>query len=220
MELTDVTKFNDQSVGEEIGNAVVHCVGTLLAIAGCVLVIIRAAIFSDAMGVTGAALYGASMIILFLFSTLYHALQPYKAKRVFQVFDHCSIFLLILGTYIPVCFTMLRGVQGWVVFGINAGCALLGIIANSINLRFWAKWSLILYIIMGWSIVFCMKTVLGATAASGLVFLIIGGVVYTAGVPFYVIPKKWFHFVWHFFVLGGAVLHWFFVFFSCYPAVR
>lgn len=215
---TDVTKFNEQTIEEEIGNAVVHCVGTCLAIAGCVLVIIRAAFYSDAMGVTAASLYGASMILLFLFSTLYHALQPYKAKRVFQVFDHCSIFLLILGTYIPVCFTMLRGPLGWVVFGINTGLAVLGIVANSVNLYYWANKSLILYVLMGWSIVLCARPVLTHTSIGGLMFLVGGGILYTAGVPFYVSRRKWFHFIWHFFVLGGAVLHWFFVFFSCYPA--
>lgn len=216
--MTDVTKFNEQSIGEEIGNAISHGVGALLAIAGTVLVIIRAAFESDAMGIVGACLYGASLILLFTFSTLYHSLTAYKAKRVFQVFDHCSIFLLILGTYIVVAFTMLRGPKGWILFAVNTVCTVLGIVFNSINLAKWHKASLVLYIIMGWSVLFCVKDVWAATSISGLVFLIGGGLLYTFGVIFYQVRKKYFHFVWHFFVLGGAILHWFFVYFSCFPA--
>lgn len=215
----DVKKFNEQSIGEEIANAISHGIGAALAIAGTVLVIIRAAILSDGFGVVAASLYGASTIILFLFSTLYHSLTPYRAKKVFQIFDHCSIFILILGTYIAVAFTLLRGPKGWILFGINAACTVVGIVFNSINLAKWRKASLVLYLIMGWSVVMFIGDVLKALPPAGIAFLVTGGVMYTLGVPFYVMKhKKFTHFIWHIFVLAGAVLHWFFVFYFCFPA--
>lgn len=215
--MTDVTKFNEQSVGEEIGNAISHGVGSALSIAGTVLLIVRAALHSDAMGIVGACLYGASLMILFTFSCLYHSLTSYRAKRVFQVFDHCSIFILILGTYTVVCFTLLRGTTGWIMFGINAALTVIGVVFNSINLAKWHKASLILYILMGWSVLICIKDVLTLVSPAGLFLLAGGGVVYTVGVIFYQVKKKFFHFVWHFFVLGGAIMHWFFVYFTCFP---
>ena len=215
----EVKKFNEQSLGEEIANAVSHGVGAALAVAGTVLVIIRAALLSDAMGIVAACLYGASTIILFLFSTLYHSLTPYRAKKVFQIFDHCSIFVLILGTYIAAAFTLLKGPKGWILFGINAACAVVGIVFNSINLDKWRKASLVLYLIMGWSVLMFLPDVIRPLPSAGIAFLVGGGVLYTLGVPFYILKsKKYTHFVWHLFVLGGAVLHWFFVFYFCFPA--
>ncbi|MBQ7900722.1 MAG: hemolysin III family protein, partial [Clostridia bacterium] len=112
--------LRSQSLGEEIANAVSHGVGALLAIAGAVVAIVMAAIHSTAIGVVSAALYGSSLILLYSFSTLYHSLTNKSAKKVFRIFDHCAIFILILGSYIPICLTMIGGALGWTLFGINA----------------------------------------------------------------------------------------------------
>ena len=118
-----VKNFNNQSVGEEIANAITHGAGTLLALAGTAILIVHAALHSSAIGIVSAALYGSSMILLYLFSTLYHSLVPRGAKRVFQIFDHCSIFLLILGTYIPICLNLIGGWFGWTMFGVITASA-------------------------------------------------------------------------------------------------
>jgi len=123
--MSEVEKFNSQSIGEEIANAISHGVGTLLAVAATVVLIVRACLYSTPIGIVSACLYGATMILLYCFSTLYHSLTNRKAKKVFQIFDHCSIFLLILGTYIPVSLAMVGGAIGWVLFGIIAGLTVI-----------------------------------------------------------------------------------------------
>ena len=202
-----------QTLGEEIANAISHGVGTLVAIAGAVIVIVMAAINTSAIGVVSASLYGASLILLYLFSTLYHSFTNVGAKKVFRIFDHCSIFILILGTYIPICLTLIGGALGWVLFGINAFCTVLGVVFNSINLERWSKASLVLYVVMGWSIVFSIKPFLAVVDKAGLPLLVLGGLCYTLGIVFYKAKHKYMHFVWHLFVLAGSVLHYFFILF-------
>lgn len=205
-----------QTIGEEIANAVSHGVGELLAIAGAVVAIVMAAIHGTAITVVSASLYGASMILLYLFSTLYHSLTNRSAKRVFRVFDHCSIFILIMGSYIPICLVLIGGALGWTLFGINAFCTVLGIVFNSINLERWSKPSMVLYVIMGWSVLIGAKSVISAVDAAGIALLVGGGAAYTAGIIFYKARIKYMHFVWHIFVLAGTVLHYFFMLFYCF----
>lgn len=215
--VAEFKKYNTQSLGEEIANAVSHGVGSLLSIAAAVVLIVRAAYLNDAMGVVGACIFGASLILLYTFSSIYHSLTNFKAKYVFQIFDHCSIFILILGTYTPICFTVLRGAWGWTLFGINALCTVVGIVFNSIDLKRWNKISLVLYVIMGWSVLVSGKTMLRITPPGGLALLVIGGIAYTVGIIFYKMKKvKYMHFVWHLFVLAGSILHYFYVLFYCY----
>lgn len=203
-----------QSMGEEIANAITHGVGTLLSIAGAVVAIVYAAKFGDAYSVVSACLYGSGLILLYLFSTLYHSLTNKKAKKVFRIFDHCSIFLLILCSYIPICLSLLRGATGWVLFGINAFCTVLGIVLNSINLERFKKLSMVLYIIMGWSAVFVCIPIFERVPLPGIVLLGAGGLAYTLGVIFYKLPKyKYMHSIWHMFVLAGSVLQYFFMLF-------
>lgn len=203
-----------QTMGEEIANAITHGVGTLLAIAGCVIAIVYAAAFGDALSVVSASLYGSGLILLYLFSTLYHSLTNPKAKKVFRVFDHCSIFILILSSYIPISLSLLRGALGWTLFGINAACTVLGIVFNSVNLEKWKGVSLVLYIIMGWSVVFVCSSVFASVPPAGIALLVTGGAAYTIGVIFYKLPQyKYMHSVWHLFVLAGSVLHFFFILF-------
>lgn len=205
-----------QSIGEEIANSVSHGVGALLAIAGAVVAIVTAAMSGTAIKVVSASLYGASMILLYLFSTLYHSLTNKSAKKVFRVFDHCSIFILIMGSYIPICLVLIGGALGWTLFGINAFCTVLGIVFNSINLERWSKPSVVLYVIMGWSVLIGAKSVISSVDAIGIALLVGGGVAYTAGIIFYKARKKYMHFVWHIFVLAGTVLHYFFMLFYCF----
>lgn len=214
--MTDVKKFNSQTKGEEIANAISHGVGSVLSIAGTAVLIVLAALKSDAMSVVGMSIYGASLIILYTFSSLYHSFTNEKEKRVFQIFDHCSIFILILGSYTAICFTALRGTMGWVLFGINAFCTVLGITFNAIDLHRWHKISLVLYVLMGWSVVMGLKPLFDAVSLKGFMFLLIGGVLYTIGIIFYKMEKgRYMHFIWHLFVLGGSIAHYFFILLYC-----
>ena len=212
--MNKVKKITSQSFGEELFNSISHGIGALLAISGLVIGTVIAAIKSDAMSIVGIILYGASLVILYSCSCLYHAFPANRAKKVFQVFDHCSIFLLIWGTYIPVCFSLFRGFYGWLLFAINGFFAILGIVLNSINLARWHRFSLVLYVLMGWSVMIVANQ-LSQIPTEGLMFLIAGGIAYTGGIVFYAIHKKYFHFIWHLFVLLGSILHYFFVIGYC-----
>ena len=211
---TAVEKRTSQTLGEEIANAISHGVGSLLAIAACAVLIVRAAIRSTAIGVVSASIYGASLILLYTFSSLYHSLTHPGAKKVFRVFDHCSIFFLILGTYTPICLAMIKGAVGWTLFGVNALCTVIGIVFNSINLNRFSKVSMFLYLLMGWSVLSSIKTVIALTPFSGMVLLSVGGILYTVGIVFYKLKSiKYMHFVWHLFVLGGSIVQYFYVLF-------
>ncbi len=205
-------KHTIQTLGEEIANAISHGVGALLAIAATVVLIVVANFRSDAIGIVSACIYGASLILLYTFSSLYHSLTNPTAKKVFRIFDHCSIFLLILGSYTPVCLTMIRGATGWGLFGINAFCTVLGIVFNAINLTRWKKISMLLYLIMGWSVIFSLKPLLSVITIPEFILVLAGGLCYTLGIIFYKNKRfKYMHFVWHLFVLAGSVLQYFFV---------
>ncbi|MBQ4629654.1 MAG: hemolysin III family protein [Clostridia bacterium] len=210
--------FNGQTLGEEIANAISHGIGALLAIAGTVVMLVTACVTSDAMGVVSAALYGSFTIMLYLFSTIYHSLTNTKAKRVFQIFDHCSIFLMILGSYIPICLCLIRGAWGWSLFGVTAALSVLGIVFNSIDLKRWHKLSMVLYVFMGWSIVFMFRHVYDRVPFEGLVLLVGGGVFYSLGIIFFARDKiKYMHYIWHVFVLLGSILQYFFILFYVIP---
>lgn len=199
-----------QSIGEEIANAISHGAGTALSIAAMVVLIVQGVIHEKgAIAVVSAALYGSGLILLYTNSSLYHSLTNKKAKKVFRIFDHCSIFLLILSSYIPVSLVILGGWLGWTLFGICAFCAVFGIVLNAINLERWKKLSLILYIAMGWLVIVAIKPVLTAMDIVEIILFISGGLSYTFGVLFYKNRGKFMHFIWHLFVLGGSVLHYF-----------
>ena len=208
----EIAKFNNQCMGEEIANAITHGVGTLLAIAGTAVAIVYAYFYGDAMSIVSASLYGAGLIILYLSSTLYHSLTNIKAKKVFQVFDHCSIFILILSSYIPISLSLIRGALGWWLFGFNAACTVLGVVLNAINIKRFHKLSMVLYLLMGWSVIFVAYPVLSKIPTAGLALLITGGLCYTGGIAFFVMKKpRYMHSVWHLFVLTGSVLHYFYI---------
>ncbi len=209
------TGFSYPTVGKEIANAITHGLGGALAIAGAVLLIIRSVSYG-AKGVVGACLYGAALIILYTASCIYHALAPCGAKHVFRILDHCSIFVLIFGTYIPAAWMLFNTALGWVIFGMIGGAAVLGITLNAISLKRFDRVSQILYLVMGWAIALTCPIVYRAVGLSGMVFLIGGGVAYTAGVFFFRRERGFDHAIWHFFVLCGSVLHYFFIYFYCY----
>ncbi len=207
------------STGEEIFNSVTHGIGAGLAVAALVLLIIRAVFHApqelQAEYVVSWTIFGATLFILYMMSTLYHALTPPRAKAVFAIFDHCAIYLLIAGTYTPFCIASLNGVIGWTLFGIIWGLAVLGITFYSIFGKKLRILSLLTYIAMGWLIVFAYKPMKEAIPQISLIFLILGGVAYTLGVIFYSMKKvKWMHPIWHLFVLAGSILHFFSVYYS------
>lgn len=209
-ELAKVKNNKMYTLGEEIANAIIHGIGTLLSIAACVLLIVVAAKSGSAMKVVCASIYGASLIILFLMSTLYHALTPEKAKKVFRKFDHATIFLLIAGSYTPIVLVSLGGALGWVMFGIIWAIAVLGIVLNSINIEKFKVFSMIAYIVMGWCVVFVAKPTIQSLAPNGLLLLFLGGLAYTLGIIFYKMKNiKYMHTIWHVFVLAGAILQYF-----------
>ncbi len=200
----------------EIANAVTHGVGAGLGIWGCVMIILRAIPYG-AMAVVGAALYGTSLILLYLASCLYHALRPCKGKHVFRVLDHCSIFILIFGTYIPVSWQLLGTALGWVMFGIVGAASALGIVLNAVNMTRFNKLCQILYIVTGWAIVLTGPIVYKATSLTGMMLLVGGGVLYTIGTFFFRRDKvPFFHAVWHLFVIGGSIAQYFFVYYYCF----
>jgi hemolysin III len=201
--------------GEEIFNAVSHIVGGGFGVVALVLGIIFAAIYSDAYGVVSMIVYGVSLILLYTMSAIYHFLHPNKAKRVFRVFDHCTIFLLIAGTYTPFCLVTLRneGYIGWLMFGLVWFFAILGIVGNAINMHHPVikTLSMICYIAMGWCIILAIRPLLNNISMTGFILLLSGGISYTIGAIFYGFGKKakYIHSVWHLFVLFGSILQFF-----------
>ena len=207
------------TIGEEIFNSVSHGIGAGLSIAALVLLIVRAAVFAPqnekGFFITGFALFGAMLIVLYLMSTLYHALTPYHVKKIFGVFDHSSIYLLISGTYTPFCLGVLRQHNGWWLFGIIWGLTIAGISLYAIFGSKMRLLSAITYVIMGWLVCIYWKPLTANVPAQTVHFLLAGGIVYTVGVIFYALKKiKWTHCIWHLFVLAGSILHFFSVFLS------
>lgn len=211
--MTQVKSNKRYTLGEEIFNSVSHGTGSLLSIGGTVVLIDLCAVYADAWSVVSACIYGASLIVLYTMSTLYHAITNEKAKKFFRIMDHNTIFFLIAGTYTPFTLVTLRGTLGWTLFGIVWGAAIVGIVLNSIDLEKFRKPSVVCYILMGWGMVIAIKPMLNTLPKLSLIFLLLGGVLYTVGVIFYVLKKvKWFHSVWHIFTVAGSVLHYFSIF--------
>ncbi len=211
-----VKKVKRYSIGEEIANAITHGIGAGLSVAALVLRAVQYAPEGQRGAyVTGFTIFGVTLIILYMMSTLYHALTPEKAKKVFSIMDHSSIYLLIAGTYTAFCLSVLRGPVGWTVFGIiwgltAAGVSLYAVFGNRLRAA-----SVVTYILMGWLIVFAFKPLREGLPRISIVFLMVGGGAYTLGCIFYAMKKvKWMHSIWHLFVLGGSIMHFFSVYFS------
>lgn len=197
------------TTGEEIANAISHGVGAGLSIAGLVLLIVFAATHGGGLKLASAIIFGVSLLLEYLFSTLYHAIQPPRAKRVLRVFDHCAIYLLIAGTYTPFLLGPLLPWGGAVMCAVIWGAAALGILVETFSRERQPKWvSALIYLVMGWAIVFRMPQLMAALPAGGMWLLFAGGLSYTVGVVFYLLKRvPYMHMVWHLFVLGGSVCH-------------
>ena len=181
------------TLGEELVNAITHGLGTLLAAAGGTLMVASSAYQRDPYKLAGAIVYGAALLLLYLMSTLYHSVASPRAKEVLRIFDHCSIFLLIAGTYTPFTLITLRQQGGWLLFGGIWAAAIAGITLNAISLKRFEKLSLACYVVMGWAVVFQAGTLAAALSPAGLILLVAGGLCYTGGIAFYVLKKPYMH---------------------------
>ena len=198
--------------GEEIFNMVSHIVGGAIGIAILTLCVIFAAIHKDGYALASGIVYGISLILLYTMSSIYHGLRiDSKAKKVFQIIDHCSIFLLIAGTYTPFTLCTLREYNtaiGWIIFGIVWGLAILGIVLNSIDIKKYKVFSMICYLVMGWCIIFKINIIYNALELIGFLLLLLGGIAYTIGAILYGVGKKrkWIHSIFHLACIIGTVM--------------
>jgi len=197
-----------QSSGEEIANSVSHGVGLLAAAAAAPVLVLSAVQHDGAARIVGASVFSATMVLLYLTSTLYHALPRNRAKRVFQVLDHAAIFLMIAGTYTPFTLGVLRGTWGWTLFGLVWGLALAGVVLTAVGGVRYPKLMTGLYLAMGWLILIAVKPLWLRMPSLGLFWLVAGGIAYTVGVVFYAAKRvRYSHFVWHLFVITGTACH-------------
>ncbi len=200
--------FRRQSAGEELANTISHGVGAVLAAIGAAVLTFQGAMSGSAKATFSLSLYGFTLVLLYTASAIYHGVRQPKAKRRLRVMDHCSIFLLILGTYTPLSLLVVGGGLGWSMFLINSVLAVIGITLNTIDLNRFDKLSLVLYAGMGWLVVIGLRTIAAALPAAGLWLLVAGGVSYTVGILFYKSEGKYMHFIWHLFVLAGSILQY------------
>ncbi len=202
--------FKYPSLGEEIANSITHGIGAALSIAALVLLVVFAALRGDAWRVVGFSIFGSSLFILYLTSTLYHSFTNRRVKRIFRVLDHSMVFILIAGSYTPITLTVLRGPWGWTLFGLIWGLAIFGIVMKIAFFDRFNTLSVVLYILMGWLVVIALKPLLSAAPMGLMIWMGIGGLSYTLGVIFYAWERLPFnHAVWHLFVLGGSISHFF-----------
>ncbi len=199
------------SYAQEAGNAITHGLGAALAVAGLVILVVSAAARGDAWYVAAYSIFGASMVTLYLASTLYHATRAPKLKRILEIFDHAAIFVLIAGSYTAFALTILRHGPGWWIFAAVWSIAAFGITMETLFLNRWPVVTLLAYLAMGWMIVLIWKPFVASAPGLTTVLLIAGGLSYTVGTIFYALGRKWgwFHIGWHLFVIGGTVCHFF-----------
>ncbi len=196
------------TLGEEIANSITHGIGAVFGVTALTIMVAVAATSGDVWGVVGASIFGATLVLLYTASTLYHAITAPRAKNVLRILDHSAIFLLIAGTYTPITLVSLRGPWGWSLFGAVWGLALAGVLMEATPLRRLPAISLVLYLIMGWAIVVAARPIVAAMASGGLTLLIAGGLSYTLGLTFYGWRRlPYSHAIWHLFVLAGSTCH-------------
>jgi hemolysin III len=206
-----------QTAGEEIANAITHGIGVVLSVAALALLVVFASLRGDAWRIVGFSIYGSTLVLLYLASTLYHSFSAPRLKRFFYLLDHSSINLLIAGTYTPVTLVTLRGVWGWILFGLIWGLAILGILRDLL-LPEKRGLAVAVYIAMGWLAVIVIEPILRLSDGYLLLWMLIGGVCYTLGVFFYAWKSlKYHHMIWHLFVLAGSITHFFGILFHISP---
>lgn len=206
-----------QTRGEEIANTISHGLGAVLALAGAAPLAVRGILSGSVKTGFSLTAYAVSLVLLYTASAVYHGVRNPEVKRRLRIMDHCSIFVLILGTYVPMSLLVVGGRLGWTLFLTNTTLAAIGITLNAIDLKRFDKVSLALYALMGWLVVLAMKAVVASLPPAGLALLVGGGLAYTVGIVFYKARGKYMHFVWHLFVLAGSILQFFCIALYCLP---
>lgn len=207
--LKDHTPVKLYTLGEEIAHAVTHGIGAALSVAGLTLLVVLAVLHGDIYQMVSFSIYGATLFVLYLASTLYHSFQHPEVKHVFRILDHMAIFLLIAGTYTPFLLVGIRGPWGWTLLVIIWGMAILGIAFKVLFIRHFERVSVLAYVLMGWLGVVAFRELWTSIPTGGLVWLGMGGAAYTIGILFYAMEKKRYsHAIWHLFVLGGSICHY------------
>ena len=202
--------FHVYSKGEEIANAVIHGFGVLLSIAALVLLIVHSATYGTVWHIVSFTIFGITMLLMYLFSTLLHSLPTGKAKDILEIFDHSAIYFFIAGTYTPFCLIVLDGWVRWTLLGIVWGIAIGGTIFKVFFVKKYMLVSTLLYILMGWMIVFAWNPLVSFLGPNGIILLVAGGILYTVGAIFYVWRGfRFHHAIWHLFVLAGSIMHFF-----------
>ena len=214
------TGNHQMTKGEEIANSVTHGIGAALSVSALTLLIITAFQNGDAADITGAMIFGISMLFLYLMSTLCHAFAKTggMVRKVFHILDHSGVYILIAGTYTPFCLTMIGGTKGYVILAIQWSLAILGIILRSAFYNKYIPLHVVIYLAMGWMIGFFIKSIYPLVAPAGLALLLAGGICYTIGVLFYAFKLfKYHHMVWHLCVIGGTVCHFLMIYLYVLP---
>ncbi len=206
--MTTTAQSRNQTLGEEIANSISHGIGLVAAIAATPVLIVKS-LNGGAASIVGASIFGGSMIILYLASTLYHSLHRTSARNFFQLFDHCAIFFLIAGTYTPFTLGILRGAWGWSLFGVVWGLAILGVLVKCIAGASPSRISTVIYLLMGWLALIAIRPLWLSMSQWGLFWLFGGGILYSGGVIFFIYDNRlrYGHFIWHLFVIGGTACH-------------
>ena len=205
-----ITEERRPTSGEEIANSISHGAGLVLAIVATPILIIAASRYGSVWNMVGVSVFAASMMLLYLASTLYHALTHGTAKRIFRMLDHSAIFLLIAGTYTPFTLGILRGPWGWTLFGLVWSLAIIGLTMKAVFGHRFAWLSVVLYLTMGWLVVIAAPEVMHRVPLSGLAWILAGGIAYTGGMGFYAAHRvRYAHFAWHLFVIAGTACHFF-----------
>ena len=195
---------------EERANAILHGAGLVMAIAALAIMMVFACLYGNVMHIVTFAVYGSTSVLLYLASTLYHSFPQGKMKDLFEILDHACIFIFIAGAYTPFTLVSIKGTLGWTLFGIIWGIGIVGIVFKIFFVKKFVVLSTLLYIAMGWMAVFAVKPLLASMSIPGLILLLAGGLSYTFGTIFYIWRKlKYHHAIWHLFVLGGSICHFF-----------
>jgi len=208
----------EYTLGEDIANSISHGIGFALSISGLVILVVCASLYGDVWRIVSFSIYGFSLMLLYIASTLYHSFRGKRVKYVFRILDHTSIFVLIAGTYTPLLLVNMRNAFGWTIFGIIWGLAITGIVFKSIFVDRYGKIAVCIYLLMGWLCVIAFKQLLLSLTFKGMLWLSMGGLSYTLGIIFYAWDRlPYNHAIWHLFVLGGSILHFFAIYFYVLP---
>ncbi len=215
----NLAKIEQHSRSEDIANSIIHGIGAVLAITALTILVAFSGLKGDARRVVSFSIYGSTLILLYLSSAFYHGVRSAKLKRLFRILDHATIYLLIAGTYTPFMLVTLRGGWGWSLFGVTWGFAVLGVIMTALFMERFKLLAVLSYIGMGWLIVLAFKPLAAVLPLGGIIWLATGGIAYTFGIVFYVSTKiPYNHAIWHVFVLGGSMCHFFAMLFYVLPS--